>query len=180
MGCCLLGHIPRTSAIIHKEKRIGNTFLRVGFGDLTCEEVDAVINLTDEFFTHRGGVPGALKRAGGLEITKECEAAVKKLGQGTVIVTSAGYMPCRKVIHIGLGGGMDVCTAIHLALTKADELHYVRVSMSGACAGSEHASVISVLSAVTDWIQRHKTSLREVRVVAWENSVVRSLESGLG
>lgn len=179
MGCCLLSPAPRTAAIVHKELRVEGVLVKVAFGDLTCEEVDAVINVTDGLLMHRAGVAGALKRAGGLEVTKECEAALKRHGSAAVVVTSAGYMPCKKLLHVAMGAEMDVGVTLRLALDKAEDLHCSSISVSGACAGKHREVVFSVASTIVDWLRRKKSSLREIRLVAWDCQVVQYLEQAL-
>jgi len=179
MGCCLLSPAPRTAALVHKEVKVEGVVVRVAFGDLTCEEVDAVINVTDGQLMHRAGVAGALKRAGGLEVTKECEAALKRHGPSSLVVTSAGYMPCKKLIHVVMGTDTDVGATLRLALDKAEDLHCSSISLSGACAGTQREAVLSVVSSVLDWLRRRKSSLREVRLVAWDGQVVQYLEQAL-
>lgn len=179
MGCCLLSPVPRTAALIHKEVRVAGVLVKAAFGDLTCEEVDAVINVTDGLLMHRGGVAGALKRAGGLEVTRECEAALKRYGLVSVVVTSAGYMPCKKLIHVVMRAETDIEATLRLALDKAEDLHCSSVSLSGACAGTHREAVLRVVASVIEWLHRRKSSIREIRLVAWDCLVVQSLEHAL-
>jgi O-acetyl-ADP-ribose deacetylase len=67
-------------------------------GDLTKQEVDAVVNAANEALAPGGGVCGAIWRAGGEEIFDECA----KLGgcpTGDARATGAGRLPARYVIH---------------------------------------------------------------------------------
>ena len=67
-------------------------------GDLTKTDCDAIVNPANSFGYMGGGVAGAIKRIGGIEIEKE---AVSKapIKIGRAVFTTAGKLPCKYVIH---------------------------------------------------------------------------------
>lgn len=71
-------------------------------GDITKLEVDAIVNAANSSLLGGGGVDGAIHRAGGSSIVEECRKIVTKQGYlkaGNAVITNAGHLPARFVIH---------------------------------------------------------------------------------
>ncbi len=76
--------------------------IEIAEGDITREETDAIVNAANSGLMGGGGVDGAIHRAGGGAILEECREIVKRQGRlpaGEVVITTAGNMKARHVIH---------------------------------------------------------------------------------
>jgi O-acetyl-ADP-ribose deacetylase (regulator of RNase III) len=83
-----------------------------GPADITKETTEAIVNAANSSLLGGGGVDGAIHRAGGPSILKECERIVSEIGRlpaGRAVITGGGRLPARHVIHsvgpIYRGGG---------------------------------------------------------------------------
>ena len=73
-------------------------------GDLTRQEVDALVNAANSTLMGGGGVDGAIHRAGGARILEECREIRRTqypegLPTGRAVITTGGDLPARHVIH---------------------------------------------------------------------------------
>jgi O-acetyl-ADP-ribose deacetylase (regulator of RNase III) len=80
--------------------------IEVRHEDITKLEVDAIANAANTALQHGGGVAGAISRAGGPEVQRESNEKAP-IGLGDAVVTTAGELPAKWVIHAAtmeLGG----------------------------------------------------------------------------
>lgn len=68
-------------------------------GDITQQEVDAIVNAANSHLAGGGGVDGAIHRAGGPEIMQELKAKYTGCPTGSAVITAAGKLKAKYVIH---------------------------------------------------------------------------------
>ena len=76
--------------------------IEVIFGDITKVKADAIVNAANTSLLGGGGVDGAIHRVGGKIILEECQKIRDRQGGckvGQAVVTSAGKLPAKFVIH---------------------------------------------------------------------------------
>ena len=81
-----------------------NGRVSVLIGDITQQQVDAVVNAANSTLLGGGGVDGAIHRAGGPDILDACQELRRTqypdgLPTGEAVITTAGRMPAQYVIH---------------------------------------------------------------------------------
>ena len=77
------------------------------YGDITSENVDAIVNPANEFLQHGAGLAKYIVRKGGPDIQRESNELMsekrrvrgRSLSVGEAVYTKAGNLPCKYVIH---------------------------------------------------------------------------------
>src|SRR3954468_5969367 len=102
-----------------------NTQLELVEGDITDLEVDAIVNPANDQLQLGTGVAGAIRRKGGPSIQEECDR-IGGTPVGTAVMTGAGHLKAKRVIHaVGpqMGEGDEdkkLASAVRAALALAD------------------------------------------------------------
>lgn len=76
--------------------------IEVILGDITEIKADAIVNAANSSLMAGSGVCGAIHRKGGPDILEECREIVRRQGEckpGDAVITTAGNLPARYVIH---------------------------------------------------------------------------------
>jgi O-acetyl-ADP-ribose deacetylase (regulator of RNase III) len=155
--------------------------VRVLTGDITRQEVDAVVNAANSSLLGGLGVDGAIHDAGGPAILEECRALRRArypegLPAGEAVITGAGLLPARFVIHTvgpvwGREGGREAellagCYRNSLALAAAHALETVAFpSISTGAFGYPREQAAAVASRAVAEFLGGDAVLKEVRLV---------------
>ena len=165
-------------------------------GDLTREPVDAIVNAANSSLLGGGGVDGAIHRAGGPALTDECRKLRNTkypdgLPTSQAVITGAGKMPARHVIHTvgpiyGHHNGEEAsllaaCYANAIAIAaehKLETIAFPAISTGVYGYPKETAAKVS-RRAIVEALQVH-TGIREVRLVFFSEddaAIARKLEA---
>ena len=118
--------------------------LQIVHGDLTEEQVDAIVNAANAHLQHGGGVAGAISRRGGPAIQAESDRWVRQHGlvaHDRPAYTSGGALPCKYVIHAvgpvyGQGGEDEkLAAAVAGSLRVAEELGLASLALPAISTG---------------------------------------------
>lgn len=156
-------------------------------GDITHENVDAIVNAANKALAGGGGVDGAIHRAGGPSILEECRRIIQELPEhelpaGQAVATGAGDLPARWVIHTvgpvyGVPHAEELLRSCYVeSLRLAEELGARTVAFPAISTGVygypvEKAAPVA-LEAVTD----AGGSIEKVRFVLFDAPTLEAFE----
>ena len=158
-------------------------------GDLTRENVDAIVNAANSSLLGGGGVDGAIHRAGGPQILQECREIRKTrypdgLPTGEAVITSGGNLPARHVIHtVGPIYGNDpereaelLASAYRNSLTLAVQHALTSIafpSISTGVYGYPKPAAAAVSSRAIKEFLKLDQSIQQVRLVFFHDADAR-------
>jgi len=160
-------------------------------GDITEQDVDAVVNAANSSLMGGGGVDGAIHRKGGPEILDECRALRAGrygpgLPPGEAVATTAGRLPARWVIHTvgpvyGRTPGHEAVLAVcHTnALRVADELGARTVAFPAISTGVYGYPLEEAATVAIRAVRAAQTSVEVVRFVLFDETAYRAFERAL-
>jgi len=172
--------------IVLKERTLptGQT-IQIVQGDITTEEVDAIVNAANENLQHGGGVAWAISKKGGDIVQRESDAWIQQhcpVTHAHPAWTSGGLLPAKYIIHavgpIWGDGNEDkkLSDAITGSLRVADELKCSSIAMPAISTGifgfpKDRAAGI-IFSAIEKYFIDSSSSLNTVKIVLFDQSSV--------
>lgn len=157
-------------------------------GDITVQEVDAVVNAANRGMRGGGGVDGAIHRAGGPAILEDCVRRFPTgLATGDAGWTTAGALPARWVIHVvgpdRHAGETDrglLLSCYSRALDEASSLGAGSIAFPLISAGvygwPKHDSIACALEVLRAW----SGPVDEARIVAFDAASYEMVAGALG
>jgi O-acetyl-ADP-ribose deacetylase (regulator of RNase III) len=158
-------------------------------GDITAEQVDAIVNAANSSLLGGGGVDGAIHRRGGPRILEECRELrafrfPEGLPTGEAVMTTAGNLVARHVIHtVGPicsgnaepdAAGLAACYRNSLALAAAHRLRSIAFpAISTGAYGYPRELAAPVVSSAIRGFLEEPSSVGEVRLVFFDSSDAR-------
>jgi O-acetyl-ADP-ribose deacetylase (regulator of RNase III) len=146
-------------------------------GDLTTQEVDAVVNAANHTILGGGGVDGAIHRAAGPKLLEACRRVRKTtfregLPTGEAVATIAGDLPARWVIHtVGPTWATtidksDLLASCHTrSLAVADEVGARTVAFPAISTGAYRWPMDDAARIALATVAAASTEVEEVRFV---------------
>ena len=160
-------------------------------GDITRQEVDAIVNAANSSLMGGGGVDGAIHRRGGPSILEECrrlrdERFPDGLPTGEAVATTAGDLPARWVIHtVGpvYAKGQDrsgLLASCHTAsLRVADELGARTVAFPAISTGVYGYPVEEAAPVAIAAVRHAATAVDQVRFVLFDRPAYEAFDRAL-
>ena len=158
--------------------------LEIVRGDITDQQVDAIVNAANSSLLGGGGVDGAIHRRGGPAILAECRALRADsypdgLPAGQAVATTAGELPARWVIHtVGPvyarreDRSALLASCYRESLAVADELGAATVAFPAVSAGIYRWPLDDAARIAVETVRDTPTSVQEARFVLFSDEVL--------
>ena len=180
--------------MIAREEYPGGRAFEVVLANLLAESADAIVNAANGQLAHGGGVAAAIARAAGQALVEEGDrivAARGPLAVGEAVVTTAGKLPFKGVIHAvgpqqGVGREEErLVQALGAAFLRADERGFESVSFpavsSGIFAVPLEVCARAYVRAVREFMSaRPGSRLKTVRLCLVDGPLVGFVRQELG
>jgi O-acetyl-ADP-ribose deacetylase len=160
-------------------------------GDITRQDVDAIVNAANSSLMGGGGVDGAIHRAGGPAILEECKRVRAEqfpdgLPTGRAVATTAGELPARWVIHtVGPVYAKSEDRSHLLAschresLKVADELGARTLAFPAISTGVYGYPLDKAAPVAVEAVRQAATGVEEVRFVLFGRDAYEAFETAL-
>lgn len=176
--------------------QVGDATIRLLQGDITDQTVDAIVNAANSTLLGGGGVDGAIHRRGGPAILEECREIRRTsypdgLPTGEAVMTGAGRLPARHVIHTvgpiwrgGHSGEPELLAAAYrnslgLALEAGLRTIAFPSISTGAYGYPTDLAAEVALRTVTTTIEANPEAFDEVRFVLFSESDLETYRDAL-
>ncbi|XP_074766638.1 protein mono-ADP-ribosyltransferase PARP14-like [Athene noctua] len=152
------------------EMTFGSVVFRVAEGDITKEEGDVIVNITNQTFSLKTGVSRAILNGAGKEVEDEC-AQLASQSNKSYIITQAGSLPCKKIIHFVSQD--DIKLLVSEVLQECELQQYTSVTFPAIGtgeAGRDPAVVAdNMIDAVMDFAKSNSApSVKTIKVVIFQ------------
>ncbi|WP_304452188.1 O-acetyl-ADP-ribose deacetylase [Nocardiopsis sp. YSL2] len=153
-------------------------------GDITEQQVDAIVNAANSSLLGGGGVDGAIHRRGGAAILEECRRLrAGHLGGGLpvghAVATTAGSLPSRWVIHtVGPvhsareDRGAQLASCYHESLRLAQDLGAESVAFPAISTGVYRWPLDDAARIAAEAIRAAEARVAEIRLVLFDDTAL--------
>ena len=158
--------------------------LELVLGDITAEDVDAIVNAANHTLLGGGGVDGAIHRAAGPELV-ECCRSLRGCETGQSKITPGFNLMARWIIHsvgpVWHGGSHGepelLASCYRESLARADEVEAGTVSFPAISTGVFGYPIDAAAAIAIDTVRTTPTRVEEVRFVAFNQETVDAYAS---
>ncbi|OCT63241.1 protein mono-ADP-ribosyltransferase PARP14 [Xenopus laevis] len=184
--------------VLHYQVNLpGEVTVAVYKDDLTRHSVDVVVNAANENLMHVGGLAMSLLRAAGPKLQTDSDLIIKaqgRLSTGESVITDAGNLPCKQVIHTvgpiwnsNCPGKCDrqlrkaITSGLDLAARKGHRSIGIPALSSGIFGFPLKRCVAHILESIKEYVEDNSahSSIKQIHLVAHDSTTVQAFTDAL-
>ncbi|KAM9305665.1 protein mono-ADP-ribosyltransferase PARP15-like [Gastrophryne carolinensis] len=144
-------------------------------GDITVENTDAIVNLTNATLDQNVGISKAILDAAGDTVKQECQR-LSKLPNDGFAITVAGNLNCQKIIHLINVKPQTIVTSVKNALKACDQQNMATVSFPAIGTGLHKLDAQTSIKSIIKSIEEYLTSPGLITIISKIIIVVLKLD----
>lgn len=157
-------------------------------GDITTQQVDAIVNAANRSLLGGGGVDGAIHNAAGSDLYHEC-SLLGGCNTGEAKITKGYKLPAKHIIHtVGPiyeheeGKEEELLRSCYINVLALAKKHGIKtiafpsISTGAFCYPLQEAVKIAV-TTVMDFIEKEPNAFDEIRFVAFSDDVYNTYKN---
>jgi O-acetyl-ADP-ribose deacetylase (regulator of RNase III) len=153
-------------------------------GDITLQQVDAIVNSANPSLLAGGGVCGAIHKAAGPELEAACKA-IGRCGVGGAVITPAFNLPAKFVIHAvgprwldGTRGEADLLEQCYESIFRlVAENDFRSVAIPSISTGIYHYPLNGAAEIAIRVARRNDEAERSIQFVCFDDDTMRAYEA---
>ncbi|XP_070551834.1 protein mono-ADP-ribosyltransferase PARP14-like [Ptychodera flava] len=151
---------------------IGNVHVELVQGDICEQSADVMVNCTNSNLEYYRGVSQAIVRAAGPDVKAELKT-FERQRMGRVVLTSAGNLKCKKIIHL-VPDHDNMKDSVHEVLKLADMCQFSTIVMPTIGAGLLGKDPKEISRKIFESIEASPKleTVNRVRIVIYENAMM--------
>ncbi|KAI8499428.1 hypothetical protein Bbelb_224790 [Branchiostoma belcheri] len=169
------------------ELHIRDVIVQVQMGDITMEQVGAIVNPSQNNLDMDKGVSRAISMAAGPSVQRECRQYIRDNWSpkaGDVVATGAGDLLCEKVIHLVQPSAKYLRSDIKNCLLVAHQMNLRSITFPAVGTGGFHIKpersarcmMDGIVEFVEDW---SPTTLSIIRIVIFQERMLQTFHTAV-
>ncbi|NXJ10002.1 PAR14 polymerase, partial [Odontophorus gujanensis] len=179
-GTAFFGRISTPAQDVY-EMKIGPITFQVAAGDITKENADVIVNITNKSFNLKAGVSKAILEGAGKEVENKCAELALQPNDG-YITTQAGSLPCKNIIHFVYQDNIKV--SVSKVLQECELQQYTSVTFpaigTGQAGRIPDAVADEMMDAITDFARRNSTpSVKTIKIIIFQSHLMNVFHTSM-
>ncbi|XP_069791049.1 protein mono-ADP-ribosyltransferase PARP14-like isoform X2 [Narcine bancroftii] len=155
--------------------QVGHVTVELKKGDITQERTDVIVNSTNSTLNSNSGVSGAILKAAGSSVEKECTSQGSQ-PNGSVVVTSGGQLPCQYIVHVVNVTSASITVSVSKVLEECEQLNITAAAFpamgTGKCGTSGETAINAIFTGLENYFLNVTSSnMKNISIVAFEQHI---------